>query len=231
MLSMDENAIERAQGYEFLAGIFLKEPSPEGLKVLILWKEAETKEESLKLEKILQGFQTNDPELLKLKQEYYDLFFVPVSGRYIPPYESAIRGAVRSKKGKMKYGSHWGIPAHQLSDLYENVGFNPKALDIFEPLKETQLPDHLGLELSFMAYLCRLEDKFINEGQEIRGLRNLQKSILKDHLQEWLPQFTTELLNVEVSGYYSYFALLALGLCQEELKSLSITIERSGICG
>lgn len=230
MLGMDENAIERAQGYEFLAGIFLKEPSPEGLKVLILWSEAETKEESLKLEKILQEFPTNDPELLKLKQEYYDLFFVPVSGRYIPPYESAIRGAVRLKKGKMKYGSHWGIPAQQLSDLYENTGFNPKALDIFEPLKETQLPDHLGLELSFMAYLCRLEDKFINKGEEIRGLRNLQKSILKDHLLEWLPQFTTELLNVEVSGYYSYFALLALELCREEFKSLSTTIERSGIC-
>ncbi|HVJ48183.1 molecular chaperone TorD family protein [Desulfitobacterium sp.] len=231
MFRMDENAIDRARGYELLAGIFLKEPSPQVIQVLKAWTESGTTGELLELAGILNRIQTHDPELLCLTQEYYDLFFVPVSGRFLPPFESAIRGAERSKGKKIKYGSHWGSPAHQLSDLYERVGFNPGALNIFEPLKETKIPDHLGLELSFMAYLCRMENKATNAGQEISGIRQLQQRVLENHLLEWLPQFTAELLKLEVSRYYPYFAQLALELCQEEIRFFNEKFERSGISG
>lgn len=115
------------------------------------------------------------------------------------------------------------MQAHQLAALYEKVGFDPGTLEIFEPLKETKIPDHLGLELLFIAYLCRLEDKAAKSGQEITGLRQLQNRMLNDHLLGWLPQFTGELVKLETSGFYSYFAILALELCQEESKSLNET--------
>lgn len=231
MIGMDENAMDRARGYEVLAEVFLKEPLPEEMEGLKVWTDSGSTEKLLELKVILEKIQSDDPELINLTQEYYDLFFVPVSGRFIPPFESTIRGAKREKGKKIKYGAYWGMQTHQLAALYEKVGFDPGALEIFEPLKETKMPDHLGLELLFIAYLCRLEDKAVKSGQEITGLRQLQNRMLNDHLLGWLPQFTTELVRLESSGYYSYFALLALELCREESKSLNETFERSGICG
>ncbi|AHF07731.1 TorD/DmsD family molecular chaperone [Desulfitobacterium metallireducens] len=223
MFEMDENVIDRARGYEVLAEIFLKEPSTEGMEGLKAWTDSGSTEKLLELKAILEKIQNEDSELMNLTQEYYDLFFVPVSGRFIPPFESTIRGAKREKGKRIKYGAHWGMQAHQLAALYEKVGFDPGTLEIFEPLKETKIPDHLGLELLFIAYLCRLEDKAAKSGQEITGLRQLQNRMLNDHLLGWLPQFTGELVKLETSGFYSYFAILALELCQEESKSLNET--------
>lgn len=237
MFTMAEEAINRAKGYEVLAEVFLKEPSPELIKGIQMWTEAAAAEELNLLKDILKNVHTYDPKLENLTQEYYDLFFVPVSGRFIPPFESTIRGAKREKGKKIKYGAHWGTQAYRLADLYEKLGFNPGALAIFAPLKETKIPDHLGLELLFMAYLCRLEDRRTKAGQDITTVRQLQKTMINDHLLGWLPQFTEELVKLEVSGFYSYFAQLALELCREESiafeenKSYIETLERSGVRG
>lgn len=220
MFETDGSVLERARAYEFLAGIFLKEPATEIIKILKEWVEAVDAAERDELLEIINTIQAQDPELKDLTQEFYDLFFVPVSGRFVPPFESPIRGAERQEGKKIKYGSHWGLQAHRLIDHYERMGFKSETLNIFEPLKQTKIPDHLGLELSFLAYLYRLEDVALQADQETTGLHQLQHRILTDHLLGWLPQFTEDLEKVEATGYYSYFAHLALELCQEDEGNL-----------
>lgn len=228
MFGIDGSASERARAYEFLAGIFLKEPVTEVVKILKDWvqtaqgnqtDESEDEEQEDNLSEIFNRFETKDPELKGLTQEFYDLFFVPVSGRFVPPFESPIRGAERQEGKKIKYGSHWGLQTHRIFEYYERLGFQPEALNIFEPLKQTKIPDHLGFELSFLAYLCRLEEVALQSGQETAGLRQLQQRILQDHLLGWLPQFIEDLERVESTGYYPYFAQLALEWCQEQERS------------
>lgn len=216
MFGTGGSVLDRALAYEFLAGIFLKEPDTEVIKIFKDKIEALDAADKDELSGIINSIQAQDPELKNLTQEFYDLFFVPVSGRFVPPFESAIRGAERQEGKKIKYGAHWGLQAHQLFDLYERMGFKPESLNIFEPLKQTKIPDHLGLELSFLAYLFRIEEVALQAGQETTGLRQLQQEVLVNHLLGWLPQLTEDLEKVESSGYYSYFAHLALELCQED---------------
>ena len=82
-------------------------------------------------------------------------FFVPTSGRYVPPYESAFLGYDRAKPGR--FGKLNGAPAGHVRSCWERTGFDPGKLTIFEPLRASFLPDHVGLEMAFMAFLCRAE--------------------------------------------------------------------------
>lgn len=208
---------ERAQAYEFLAGIFLKEPSEEILAELCKWAKASSEDEILPL---LTNISTTDYLLEDLKQEYYDLFFVPVSGRFVPPFESAIVTASRRAGEKTKFGFFWGAETTEISQLYKRTEFHPEQLTIFEPLREINIPDHLGFELSFMAYLYRLHTNHKNRGLSTSGIRQLEAFFLDRHLNRWLPLFVADLEQVTQSGYYLYFARLARTLCQEDASDL-----------
>lgn len=210
-------ALERAGAFEFLAGIFLKEPSVSIVNELKVWaKEGE----DAKMLSLLENVVQEDPDLTGLTQEYYDLFFVPVSGRFVPPFESAIRGAVRQAGGPTKFGSYWGDTTVKLADLYERTRFHPERLAVFEPLRQLNLPDHVGLELSFMAYLCRLEAKQLERGLSAKLIRKIQTNFLQEHLRGWLGLWVNDLERVQQSGYYLYFARQARDLCQEEAQTL-----------
>lgn len=217
-LLTDATQETRAEAYEFLAGIFLKEPSADILASLREWAQASSDQEGIAL---LDEISANDPSTESLKQEYYDLFFVPVSGRFVPPYESAITAAFRREGKKTKFGSFCGSETVEVSNLYERAEFHPEKLIVFEPLSQINLPDHLGFELSFMAYLCRLEGEQENLGLSTSGIRHLQASFLTRHLNRWLSLFIEDLNRVEQSGYYHYFARIAQALCEEEASLLS----------
>ncbi|KJR46757.1 hypothetical protein UF75_2883 [Desulfosporosinus sp. I2] len=208
----------RAQAYEFLAGIFLKEPSQEILRNLQAWA-AVSRDESAQA--LLDRIAADDPELGSLTQEYYDLFFVPVSGRFIPPFESSILGALRQEGKKTKFGSFWGHETVEVGTLYERTEFQPERLAIFEPLRQVNLPDHLGFELSFIAYLCRLEEKQHQHGLSTNGVFRLEQEFLDKHLNRWLPLLCSDLSRIEQSGYYLYFAQLAQDVCREDAVFLS----------
>lgn len=212
-LATSTTTAHRAGAYEFLAGIFLKKPSPEILSELNAW--AQTSGDS-QIQSLLTKILKKDPCLENLEQEYYDLFFVPVSGRFVPPFESAITGALREEGKTTKFGSFWGTETVEIAHLYERTGFQPNQLVIFGPLRELNLLDHLGFELSFMAYLCRLQEEQENLGLAISGLQQLQKSVLTQHLNRCLPLFVKDLERVDQSGYYLYFAKLTQTLCEEE---------------
>lgn len=217
MFGADGSALERARAYEFLAGIFLKEPTAEVFKPIKDW--AESIEGEIGLRALLKQIEEKDPSLEFLIQEYYDLFFVPVSGRFVPPFEAAICGASREEGKKIRFGSFWGSETVQISEIYERIEFRPKELDIFEPLKQMNMPDHIGFELSALAYLCQVEENLV-KNHSLEAVRNLEKTLLNKHLNRWLPLLKEDLERVESTGIYTFFVQLACDFCEEEERVL-----------
>lgn len=219
MFEVEGSAWERAIGYELLAGIFLKEPSLEQFEILKKW--ASSLEDESWLEELLREIEEKDPGLDELVQTYYDLFFVPVSGRFVPPFEAAIRGAQRQEGKKTKFGGFRGNSTLQVMQIYKQIGFEPEKMNIFQPLKEMNIPDHIGFELSALAYLCQVEAKWLKENKNIEPLRHYQRILLEDHLNRWLDLLKKDLDRVDPTGYYTYFTRLALKFCREEATTLT----------
>lgn len=208
----------RAQAFEFLAGIFLKEPTREIFNELQAWAESSGEQEAIELlRKIVQ----NDPDLTGLVQEYYDLFFVPVSGRFVPPFESAIRDAWRYEEKKTRFGSLWGKATTEVASFYERIEFHPESLAAFEPLRHLNLPDHIGFELSFMSYLYHHEAEELKQSLTTKRVRRLEQEFLQNHLEHWIPLLVHDLSLIDQSGFYLYFAMLARDFCLEERIELT----------
>lgn len=219
MESDPQEAGARAKVYEFLASIFLKEPSQEVFQVLKNYAGMKNDSETLALFEHIAG---HDPELANLRQEYYDIFFVPVSGRFIPPFESTIHRALRPTNQKAKFGDFWGDKTMDVAALFEKMQFHPEQLPVFEPLRQLNIPDHVGFELSFMAYLCHLEETRSKKGMGVENIRRLETEFLDQHLNCWLPQFVDDLSQISQSGYYLHFAKLASDFCREERIELPL---------
>ncbi|WP_019851499.1 molecular chaperone [Desulfitobacterium sp. PCE1] len=218
MPEREGNARERALGYELLAGIFLKEPTLEQFRTLQNWA-AGLEDSSLK--ELLREIEEGDPELQELLQTYYDLFFVPVSGRFVPPFEAAIRGAQRQKGRKIRYGGFWGDSTLQVRQIYQQIGFEPEKMNSFQPLKEMNIPDHIGFELSALACLCQAEASWEEEQKDLDSLHSIQKILLEEHLNQWLDHLREDLAEADPTGFYTYFARLAAEFCREEVGFLT----------
>jgi len=181
--------------YAFFADIFLKEPTLDSYL-----------NNQLIIDKLLPDLsETNDTEPIpkeqisetKLRQEYYDCFFVPISGKYVPPYESALRG-YRKNKEKSTFGKLNTEITAQVKKQYDFVGFDPLILDVFPPLKNIQLADHIGYELAFMAFLCRCEKEVrkINQQEKANMWIKFQEEFIAKHFLKWIPQLTTALKEI-----------------------------------
>jgi TorA maturation chaperone TorD len=86
--------------------------------------------------------------LADIRQDYYDLFCVPVSGRYLSPFESAQR------EGRL-----WGSITYQVAEWYALSGFNLGALTTSRIWHSQLIPDHIGYELAFYSALLSLPDQ------------------------------------------------------------------------
>jgi TorA maturation chaperone TorD len=132
-----------------------------------------------------------EEDLPSLRQEYMDLFAVP-TGRYVTPFEDVFRG--RSADGKEVRGPLLGDRAIAVTRAYRGAGAEMDGACM-------ELPTHVGVELSFMNYLCEREaaadrnqdsgaapdlekDKF---AESVR-YRELQCRFLQEHLNTWFPQ-------------------------------------------
>jgi TorA maturation chaperone TorD len=106
-------------------------------------------------------------------REYARLFVAPRAVVY--PYESM----------------HWGPSPRIMGDptlrtarLYREVGFEPLA-------SWHDLPDHVALELTFMATLAATEAAHWASGRSrrARAVARIGRRFMDEHLQAWIPQF------------------------------------------
>jgi TorA maturation chaperone TorD len=133
-------------------------------------------------------------DLPSLRQEYMDLFAVP-TGRYVTPFEDVFRG--RSAEGKEVRGPLLGERAIVVIRAYRRAGAEMDCGCM-------ELPTHVGVELSFMNYLCEQEaaaqcsqdsvavpDRQNEKSANPAMYRELQSRFLQEHLNEWFPRLSS----------------------------------------
>ena len=198
--------------YRFLSAAFLEPPS----KTLIGTLSGEGFIERLEqvfgakaLEELRRFIEEFDGDHESLAQEFHDLFTVPL-GRYVTPYEAVYRDQ-RVVGDKLVQGLLMGPSTLAVKQLYQDAG-----AEVSEECKE--LPDHVGLELACMEYLCREEARALQQdgadcAQRARGL---QKTLLREHLLEWVPALCSRVRENANSRFYRGIASLAVTFIERD---------------
>ncbi|WP_067617683.1 TorD/DmsD family molecular chaperone [Dissulfuribacter thermophilus] len=184
-----------ADFFEFVATLYLNEPDEERI--------AGCKEVGHKFKKIFPGelfakmltlVERDSSE--DITQEFYDLFFVPISGKYLPPFELAQRQ----------------IPMRtdlcaSVKNFYISAGFNPELLDIPSYIKMINRPDYIGFEMAFLGLILRSSAELDLNGDEEQASALLQTacSFYSQHLGMWVSNFGKQL--TERAECYMYKAL------------------------
>jgi TorA maturation chaperone TorD/Pyruvate/2-oxoacid:ferredoxin oxidoreductase delta subunit len=122
-----------------------------------------------------------------LEAEYARLFVGP--GRPVAhPYESVYR------EGRLV-----GDCALAVRQIYAAEGLAPES---------HSLPDHVALELEFMAHLAQreAEARLQSDEEEVLACLRCQEAFLGEHLGRWLPRFCQQVLAGEAHPFYADLA-------------------------
>lgn len=149
----------------------------------------------------------------KLQQEYENLFRIPL-GKYVVPYESVYRDSWESV-GQRKKGLLMGPSARAVKKIYRRAG-----AELDEHCAE--LPDHAGIELAFMHYLCQKEKEAWQQGKEEEAAQwqQLEAEFVINHLGRWLPSLCEKICQNTQSDFYKGMAKLIDGFILSEEKAL-----------
>jgi len=222
-----EMAVARRDLYRFLSAAFLAEPGPDFLArlreesfqaALAEWFSADVSEKFQRVSEAMdaEGF-SNSARL-----EFTNLFLVP-GGQHIAPYESVFRDT-REIEGKEISGMLMGQSAIDVQQWYRLA-----ALEISSDFKE--LPDHIGLEFHYLAYLCDREQAFGDAGDSAKQTRarEMQRDFLKAHVLSWLGDLAEKIRAKAALSLYPAIASLAVEFCQNDLATLESALGPS--CG
>jgi len=178
-------ATRRAAVYEVLAALYLQPPSPALVAGLLeLAGSAATGDLSTgSAGELLRRYAASyDGKLEVLQQEFNDLFAVPL-GRYVTPYEAVYRDERVVGEDRVR-GLLMGPSTLAVLQAYRENQFavNPEC---------PELPDHIGVELSFMSLLCGREPHLREAGDmpAVHLLWTRELRFLEDHLLRWVPDF------------------------------------------
>lgn len=159
---------------------------------------------------------TDNLDLLELLAvDFTQLFHGP--RQHLPPYESVQTGHGDSEL--------YGAVTEQVRRVFEAHGFEPGS---------NELPDHLSVELQFMAALAQAEATAWANGQaaEARALREEQSTFLKEHLGCWAPAFGRQVqTRAETRLYRGLGALLAEFVTDDQQDILARSAHDEGYLG
>jgi TorA maturation chaperone TorD len=196
-----KSAMERSRLYGLLATIFRREPSAEFLCHL------KTPEAVVAFTGagIDLGDEFGTRKFADLADdlaiEYTRLFLGP--GKHISPHES-----VQLKRGS---GILWGPETSAVRQAYRAAGF-----DMGEA--ETDIPDHICVELDFLSLLAKEEAQAWAGQNHIFTAKflQLQHSFISDHLGKWAARFCTKVKEEAEFFFYPAFANLLRGFLSGE---------------
>ena len=152
--------------------------------------------------------------LTDVQGEHLRLFGVNARGIPCPPYESAHMDAGSQNAGWVQA---------QLQREYATCGLVTSS-SLNEP------PDHVAVELEFMAFLCSQEAKAWEADALEAGARALQreKGFLAQHLVCWLPGFAEQVVGADILGVYGTIASTARAFVTHDLDLVGILLDRLG---
>jgi len=148
-------------------------------------------------------------DIQELQVEYARLFVGPFK-LPAPPYESVYR--IESK------GFLMGDSTLKVKKMYQEEGLDlPKSTYI--------LPDHIVVELEFMAYLAEEEALTWEKMSEDKAKYYLKKqnTFLTEHLTKWIPQFAKAVYENSNEEFYCLLAKITddfIALDNEFVKTL-----------
>lgn len=128
-------------------------------------------------------------------------------------------------------GQLGGITCEQVRRCYADAGLRMRST-------EREMPDHISVELAFMAHLAEREEKDADQAQV---WRRRQRRFLLDHLARWLPTFWQKIESSTTHPYYIEAARSLKNLVEKDLKrtnsqkrypniSLLINAQRCTLC-
>jgi len=203
-------ARERSGLYGFLAEVFRAEPTPDLLRRI---KDNGFRETLTAAGAHLGGEfpQRPEDELLEdLAVEYTRLFLGP--GKHVQPYAAIYLGGAGA--------SLCGPATVWARDFMERAGFT------LTP-EHHGLPDHVSVELAFMAGMAEREARAI-EGSDLEAAaecRWIQKEFLQNHLGRWLPEFCGHAAAHAELTFYREMARLAGRFIESEAEFFAETKE------
>lgn len=173
----------RCNIYDFLSILLLKPPSEKLLaslcepELLANLEEIFGEATLVHFREFLKYFPANMEGTI---QEYNDLFIVPL-GEYVTPYEAVYREQ-REVEGKPLNGLLMGKTTVAVQESYRQA--NVRVTEDF-----LELPDHAGLEISFMGHLCKKQVEAMNQAdsKQVEKFLQMQKNFLQEHLILWIP--------------------------------------------
>jgi TorA maturation chaperone TorD len=154
------------------------------------------------------------------RQEFMNLFKVP-GGQYITPYESVFRDA-RDVAGKHVKGLLMGQSAVNVQKWYKLA-----AVEISDEYKD--LPDHIGLELNFLAHVCRKEQEFAAADDQARLTRawEIERDFLAAHVVSWAIPLRDKLYGKSQHAYFRTVADLLVEFTKRDLATLEKVVGAS----
>lgn len=209
-------ATARSKMYRFLSAAFLEPPGKALVASLLADGFIEEMEEVFgaaavdDLRQFVGGFQ-EDYE--GLDQEFQDLFMVPL-GRYVTPYEAVYRDEREVSDDRVQ-GLLMGPSTLAVKQLYREAG-----AAVSEDFKD--LPDHVGLELACMEFLCEAEARaWEQQGlDDVHRMRDFQKRLLREHLLLWVPALCGRIREKAPGPFYRGIAGLAEAYLRREADAL-----------
>ena len=210
-------AAARGNMYKFLAAAFLEPPTEALIRPLLADGFLEELEGLFgapalgDLRKFVTAFQG---DYAGLDQEFQDLFMVPL-GRYVTPYEAVYRD-VREVDGEEVRGLLMGPSTLAVKQIFREAG-----VAISENFKD--LPDHVGLELAYIEFLCTAEARAWDREDldEMRRVRRLQRKMVQDHLLQWVPALCGRIRENAGGPFYRAIAGLTEGYLRREAEELA----------
>jgi TorA maturation chaperone TorD len=125
--------------------------------------------------------------------DFEALFRVPGT-RYLSPYESVYRSQTDGGRGCLCGPEAVAVEQFYLGeDLTPTAGF-------------TELPDHVGVEMEFMAYLCRKTAEAMNTGDRsaVEKYHQQQHRFFTEHVGTWVGLLARRLASQAQTSLYRF---------------------------
>jgi TorA maturation chaperone TorD len=210
----------RAGVYRALATLYIEPPSAElvgGWLSLSNWPEMAELLDGPAVACLRRYASAYQGDIDSLRQEFHDLFLVPL-GRYVTPYEAVYRD--QRVVGDTRVGGLlMGPSTVAVMSEYRASGVQASP-DCGE------LPDHVGIELSFMAVLCGRELEAWQGGDTTGARRFLEREqrFLEAHLLQWVPALSRRIADNASSDFYRGVALLTDGFLRTDAATLAAAL-------
>ncbi len=208
----------RARLYEFLSAAYRYAPTDDDLARLEQWDQEDALpalfglDAGVAFRDWMRSFSTIPAVTAEIKKDFMALFKVP-GNRYVAPYES-VYCENRKDDGKPA-GLLMGPPSVDVKKWYALA-----AVEMDKTCRE--LPDHIAIELGFMAWLCEKQQQFWKAHDERLHRRacEMQRDFLAAHILPWVGSLTRRIVENASLPYYPAVAELTAAFAEADMTLL-----------